>query len=225
MLMDESSAPSTRRRARASRRRLARGRFAPRRRGTPPISPFARFRAPREVCYRPGVNDDLILRPARRDELDAVARLAGKLVRLHHAFDAQRFFVPNQVEEGYAWWFGREIDRPEVVLLIAERAGAVVGYAYGRVEERDWNQLLDAHGALHDLWVEEAERRHGVAARLVEAMIAALGAKGAPRVVLHTAADNAGAQALFARLGFRRTMIEMTRETATPDATKRSPSP
>jgi len=158
------------------------------------------------------MSEEPIIRPARRDELSAVARLAGKLVRMHHAFDAQRFFLPDRVEEGYAWWFGREIDREDVVLLVAERAGALVGYAYGRMEERDWNQLLDACGALHDVWVEEGERRHGVARRLIEAAIAALRAKGAPRVVLHTAAANAGAQALFARLGFRATMIEMTRE-------------
>jgi ribosomal protein S18 acetylase RimI-like enzyme len=158
------------------------------------------------------VSDDLLLRPARRDDLPAVARLAAALVRLHHAFDARRFFLPERVEEGYAWWFGREIDREEVVLLVAVRGGAVVGYAYGRLEERDWNQLLDACGALHDVWVEEAERRHGVASRLVEAAVAALTAKGAPRVVLHTAAGNAAAQALFERLGFRGTMVEMTRE-------------
>ncbi len=162
------------------------------------------------------MTDDLLLRPARRDELGAVARLAGKLVRMHHAMDERRFFLPDRVDEGYAWWFGREIDRDEVVLLVAERAGAIVGYAYGRLEERDWNQLLDACGAIHDVWVEESERRRGVAARLVEAAIAALVTKGAPRVVLHTAAENAGAQALFARLGFRRTMIEMTREADGP---------
>ncbi len=158
------------------------------------------------------MNDDVILRPARRDDLHAVARLAGKLVRLHHAFDERRFFLPDRVEEGYAWWFGREIEREEVALWVAERDGAVVGYAYGRLEERDYNQLLEAYGALHDVWVEEDERRRGVAARLVEAVVAALVAKGAPRVVLHAAAKNEGAQALFARLGFRRTMIEMTRE-------------
>jgi ribosomal protein S18 acetylase RimI-like enzyme len=158
------------------------------------------------------VIDDLIVRPARRDELGAVARLAGKLVRMHHAYDERRFFLPDRVEEGYAWWFGRELDRDDVVLLVAARGDAIVGYAYGRLEERDWNQLLDACGALHDVWVEEGERRHGVAGRLVEATIAALVAKGAPRVLLHTAAGNAGAQALFERLGFRRTMIEMTRE-------------
>jgi ribosomal protein S18 acetylase RimI-like enzyme len=158
------------------------------------------------------VSDELILRPARRDEVSAVARLAGKLVRMHHAFDEHRFFLPDRVEEGYAWWFGQEIDRNEVVLLVALRGGAIVGYAYGRLEERDWNQLLDACGALHDVWVEEAERRRGVASKLVEATMAALVAKGAPRIVLHTAAGNADAQALFARLGFRRTMVEMTRE-------------
>ncbi len=141
-----------------------------------------------------------------------MARLAGKLTRMHHAFDERRVFLPDRVEEGYAWWFGREIDRDEVVLLVALRAGALVGYAYGRLEERDWNQLLDAHGALHDVWVEEEERRRGTAAQLVGAVIAALEAKGVPRIVLHAAADNAGAQALFARLGFRRTMVEMTRE-------------
>ena len=39
-----------------------------------------------------------------------------------------------------------------------------------------------------------------------------LGARGAPRVVLSTAERNEAAQRLFARAGFRRTMLEMTRE-------------
>jgi ribosomal protein S18 acetylase RimI-like enzyme len=47
---------------------------------------------------------------------------------------------------------------------------------------------------------------------LAEAVIARLRALGAPRVVLHTAVQNAAAQRLFERLGFRRTMVEMTRE-------------
>jgi RimJ/RimL family protein N-acetyltransferase len=41
--------------------------------------------------------------------------------------------------------------------------------------------------------------------------------RGAPRVVLSTAARNARAQRLFASAGFRDTMIEMTRELDEPD--------
>jgi len=39
-----------------------------------------------------------------------------------------------------------------------------------------------------------------------------LRSRGAPRVLLLSATPNAGAQELFARLGFRRTMVEMTKE-------------
>jgi len=51
-----------------------------------------------------------------------------------------------------------------------------------------------------------------VAPVLLDATLEALEAKGAPRVVLSTAERNESAQRLFARAGFRRTMIEMTRE-------------
>ena len=47
---------------------------------------------------------------------------------------------------------------------------------------------------------------------LLDAAAAALAARGAPRVILSTAARNLAAQRLFERAGFRPTMIEMTRE-------------
>ena len=147
-----------------------------------------------------------------RADLPRVAKLAAELVRLHHNFDPQRFFCPDRVEQGYEWWFGQELGREQVVLLVAERGDRLVGYVYARIEERDWNQLLDTHGAVHDLWVEQQDRRSGVASALAGAAIKALTAKGAPRIVLHTAAANEAAQRFFERLGFRRTMVEMTRE-------------
>ena len=158
------------------------------------------------------MNDNISLREARSDDLPTLGKLAGHLVRMHHGLDERRFIIPENVEEGYARWFAKELAREEVVLVVAEHAGVIVGYAYGRLEERDWNQLLDACGALHDIWVEEGERRLGVASALIEGTVAALLAKGAPRVVLHTASQNLAAQALFARHGFRPTMVEMTRD-------------
>jgi ribosomal protein S18 acetylase RimI-like enzyme len=149
-----------------------------------------------------------------RDDLPAVGKLAGALVRLHHATDPKRFLLVESVETGYARFFASELDDERVVLLSAIDAStdAVVGYAYGRLESRDWNLLLDAHGALHDVFVSEGARGHGVGEKLVRHACDALDAKGAPRVLLSTMESNTGAQALFAKLGFRKTMIEMTRE-------------
>ena len=67
-------------------------------------------------------------------------------------------------------------------------------------------------GALYDIVVDPAHRGRGVGRLLLEATIEALRDRGAPRIVLSTAERNESAQRLFARAGFRRTMIEMTRE-------------
>jgi ribosomal protein S18 acetylase RimI-like enzyme len=75
-----------------------------------------------------------------------------------------------------------------------------------------WKELRDACGYIHDIAVDESRRRAGVASALIEAAVEWLRQKGAPRVILGTAEQNEPAQRLFAGLGFRRTMIEMTRE-------------
>jgi ribosomal protein S18 acetylase RimI-like enzyme len=153
------------------------------------------------------------IRPARPEDLPALARLGAKLAREHHAMDAARFFLPEEpIEDGYAWWLGKELKNRRAAVLAAERRGRVIGYAYGRLEPRDWSTLRDAGGEAVDLWVEPGARGAGLGGRLVEALAAALEARGAERVVLHVASRNPEARRLFRRLGFRPTMLEMTRE-------------
>ena len=157
--------------------------------------------------------DSIVVRPVEPPDLPAVGRLAGQLVRYHHALDPRRYILFEGVEEGYARFFAGQLKNRDAVILCAVRApGEIVGYAYGTLEARDWNALLGAHGALHDVLVDPGARRSGVGARLVLETCRRLEALGAPRVVLHTAVQNREAQALFAKLGFRSTMIEMTRE-------------
>jgi ribosomal protein S18 acetylase RimI-like enzyme len=157
------------------------------------------------------VAGELRVRQAESADLPRVAQLAGALVRMHHEVDPGRFLLVERVEEGYAWWLARELRRAQAVVLVACRGDDVIGYAYGTLEERDWNLLLDAHGAIHDVFVREDARRGGSGRALVDGLVKELTRLGAPRVVLSTMVGNVAAQALFQRCGFRPTMLEMTR--------------
>ena len=143
----------------------------------------------------------------------AVGRLGALLVRLHHDFDPQRFMAATAgTERGYGSFLGTQLAEPDVIVLVAERDGEVVGYTYAGMEGVDYMSLRGPAGVLYDIVVDPAYRDHGIGRRLLDATLAALGRKGAPRVVLSTAARNETAQLLFEHAGFRRTMIEMTRE-------------
>lgn len=153
----------------------------------------------------------MIIRLAEPADLLRVAALAARLVRMHHEQDQDRFFLPDDVERGYAWWFSRELPRDEAVILVAVEGEEIVGYTYGTLEDRDWNMLLDRHGAIHDVYVDESARKAGIGKKLVEAIVDALEKKGAPRIVLGTMVQNERAQRVFRACGFRPTMLEMTR--------------
>lgn len=157
---------------------------------------------------------DAIIRRARAADLPAISRLAATLVRQHHAWDAQRFLLVEPAEDGYQWFFSREIKRKGALILVAEEPAeeTIVGYAYATLEGRDWNDLLDACGKLNDLFVAPEARRRGLARALVTETFAWFRERKAPRAVLLSAWRNPDAHAFFEALGFRRTMLEMTAE-------------
>lgn len=156
---------------------------------------------------------DVTIRPAAPSDLQTIGRLGALLVRLHHDLDPQRFIEATaQTERGYASFLGRQLGEASVVILVAERDGEVLGYTFAGVEGYDYMSLRGPAGVLYDIVVDPAHRGHGVGRMLLEATLAELAARGAPRAVLSTAEQNESAQRLFARAGFRRTMIEMTRE-------------
>lgn len=151
------------------------------------------------------------IRPAAKGDLERLGHLAGELVRMHHRADPRRFLLVDGVEEGYARWFARELGRKGAVVLVAEQDGTVIGYGYATLEGRNWSALLDDHGAIHDVFVDETARRTGAGAAMVRALCGALEKMGAERIVLSTMVDNEAAQRVFAACGFRKTMFEMTR--------------
>jgi ribosomal protein S18 acetylase RimI-like enzyme len=155
----------------------------------------------------------VIIRAASPADLPAIGRLGALLVRLHHDFDPQRFIAATpRTEHGYASFLGTQLEEPDIVILVAEQNGAVVGYTYAGVEGVDYMALRGPAGVAYDLVVDPAHRGQGIGQLLLDATLAELKSRGAPRVMLSVADGNDAAQRLFARAGFRRTMVEMTRE-------------
>jgi ribosomal protein S18 acetylase RimI-like enzyme len=153
------------------------------------------------------------IRTAPRDDINAKGLLGALLVREHHEFDAKRFIPPSpETPVRYGRFLGTQIGKPSVVTLVATLHTAVVGYTYAGLEDYDYMSLRGPAGILYDIVVDPAQRGHGIGRLLLDATLDVLTRLGAPRVLLSTAEQNESAQRLFARAGFRRTMIEMTRE-------------
>jgi len=156
---------------------------------------------------------DITIRTATSDDVPTLGRLGALLVRLHHELDAKRFIPATpQTADNYGWFLGTQLDKRDVIVFVAEREGEVVGYTYAGLEGVDYMALRGPAGALYDIVVDPAHRGQGIGSQLLAATLSALKELGAPRVVLSTAQGNDAAQHLFESAGFRRTMIEMTRE-------------
>ena len=154
-----------------------------------------------------------MVRPATAADLEALGRLGALLMRTHYAFDRLRFLPPgDDPEQGYAWFLETQLRERDAIVLVDEHDGRITGYVYAGLEPLSWKELRGPAGFIHDIVVDEAARGTGVARRLLEAATSWLRDRGAPRVVLWTAAQNARAQAIFAAAGFRQTMMEMTLE-------------
>jgi ribosomal-protein-alanine acetyltransferase len=86
-------------------------------------------------------------------------------------------------------------------LVAVDDAGAIEGYA-GLLAPEGSGQ-----GDIQTIAVSEAARGRGVGRRLMEALLAEAGRRGATEVFLEVRADNAPAQSLYVSLGFERIAV------------------
>jgi ribosomal protein S18 acetylase RimI-like enzyme len=154
-----------------------------------------------------------VVRRATAADLPALGDLGGLLMQVHHQFDDKRFMTPGaDPAKGYASFLGGELGDDSMAVFVADQRGHVLGYVYAGIEPQSWKELREEAGFIHDVAVIERGRRSGVATALIEAALAWFRERKMPRVVLWAAEPNRDAQRLFTRLGFRRTMVEMTLE-------------
>ena len=147
------------------------------------------------------------IRQAEDSDLPVLTEFGLALARLHASFDEQRFVVPD--ESSFRRFFEGELAREHAVILIAEIDNAPIGYAFVRLEPASIEALLDPAAWLHDLFIAPDARAVGAGRRLVEAAFDAARSLGSHKLMLGVSPHNASGRALFERMGFRPTMIEM----------------
>jgi ribosomal protein S18 acetylase RimI-like enzyme len=158
-----------------------------------------------------------IVRRATPADLPRIGRLGALLVEEHYDFDPRRFLAARPgTPAGYASFMSTQLEEPDKAVLVADDNGDVVGYAYAAIEGYDYMALRGPAGVLHDIIVDPEHRGRGIGRLLLDAALGFFRSRGVPRVVLSTAEQNETAQRLFASMGFRRTMVEMTYELDDP---------
>jgi GNAT superfamily N-acetyltransferase len=155
----------------------------------------------------------LTIRPARSADQAALGPLGAALMRQHHASDPRRFLLTDHPEAGYGRFLVSQLSEPDCLVLVAEDAGQVVGYVFAQLMPISWKDLRGPCGFVHDVYVLERARRQGVGKGLLRAAIDWTRSNGRSQIVLWSKSGNESAQRLFAQLGFRDTMVEMTLDT------------
>jgi len=113
-------------------------------------------------------------------------------------------------EAGYGWFLVSRLSDPDSFVGVAEHSSEVVGYIFAEVGGTSWKDLRGPGGFIHDIYVDERARGQGVGTELLRAALAWIQSRGMTQTVLFSKSGNASAQRLFAKLGFRETMVEMT---------------
>jgi GNAT superfamily N-acetyltransferase len=157
------------------------------------------------------------IRPATRADEAALGRYGAALMRQHHASDPRRFILTDRPEAGYGRFLVSQLAEPDCAVLVAEESGEVVGYLFAAIEGTSWRDLRGPCGFVHDVFVREDVRHKGAGRALLDAAVAWIRARGLSQVVLWSKSRNDVAQRLFAGIGFRPTMVEMTLDLAAPE--------
>ena len=160
----------------------------------------------------------MTIRPATPADVPAVLPMVARTCALHEQWDPAKYgFLDNPAEMYRRWLIARATD-PRAVFLVAERSAMLQdvpflgAFLIGTVEREIPIYRLEEYGFVHDLWVEPAYRNEGIGRQIVMLAIERFREIGVAQIRLDTAAPNDMARGLFAKCGFRPSVIEMLLE-------------
>jgi ribosomal protein S18 acetylase RimI-like enzyme len=144
-----------------------------------------------------------VVRQATADDAAAIAAI-NRQVQAMHAAAVPDFFKPPTAATFPPEFWRERLTQPDVFILVAELAGAVIGYLYADTAPTIETPHTYARPRcfIHQLGVDDAHRHQGAGAALLAAAKAHARAQGITLLALTTWAFNEQAVRFFTRAGF-----------------------
>lgn len=144
---------------------------------------------------RPRASDEVVIRPARPEDIPAVQAIAqNSYVDSRYYFDPH--FAESHWQAYYRTWVKNSLEGRAEMCLAAERAGQVVGYITG-VPSADRSEMM------YELTgVDPVERRSGVGQELFRSGMDWCRRRGIESIWLATQGRNIATQRMVQRNGF-----------------------
>ncbi|MEO1288293.1 MAG: GNAT family N-acetyltransferase [Chloroflexota bacterium] len=133
----------------------------------------------------------MMIRPVKREEVDAVGQLWRELVTYHRILSDMMPIPADDGAERYAARIRWSVDDNHVQTFVAEIDGELVGYVYGTVVDLLPEMFKDERaGIVGDIYVKETQRSVGVGTALMDAMKDWFRLRGVTHYELYVAAMN-----------------------------------
>lgn len=159
------------------------------------------------------------VRPARPEDLVALARLLDETVAFHHNEDPTQFRGPEAAE--HTRYLEERFQDPDAAVFIAEDQGVLAGIAVTVIREAPPFLNPNRFVLLENLAVATKFRRTGVGRKLVEAAVLWTQARDMQELDLNVYEFNHSAIRFYEAIGFRTVSRRMKRTLAPLVETKR----
>lgn len=151
------------------------------------------------------------VRPGRRDDAAAAARLWVQSAEEHTLYDAVYATAPD-AEKVMRRFLADLSSSSHSCLFVAERDGEVIGFLSGELREGSPAFNPKTWAAVEDVYVAPDHRSLGIGRALFEECRGWAGRKGANGISLQVAAGNTRARKFYEALGFREVSVYQVKE-------------
>jgi GNAT superfamily N-acetyltransferase len=164
----------------------------------------------------------MTIREAEYADTDRLAPMILQACAHQQLLDPQRYGLVDDLKTHYRRWFGKMAEDPRMTVLVAEDEGELVGFLVASVEKDPPIYRVGEFAVIHDLWLNEAHRKHGVGRQLIKSAQEKFESLGIKQMRAEAIAGDSIVQHMFELCGFRPCTAMMVYEKAASKRRKKS---